>query len=262
MIEKITVRHNGKIKLLSAVSTKKGREKYGSFLVEGKRMVSEAVCYAKNSINFIAVSELFVNNNKELLNELECTGLKIVSVPDSIFNSIADTATPQGIAAAVSKPPAAEPDVEEAERVLILDGVSEPGNMGTIIRTAEAAGIEYIFIMRGCVDVYNPKTVRATMGSIFRMKFIYLNKYEQIDKLRQSGFKVIASSLRGGIDLRENRDKILKSCSRRAVVVGSEAFGVSDELLSRADLKVYIPMNGSVESLNAAVAAGILMYLI
>ena len=142
--------------------------------------------------------------------------------------------------------------------LLFLEGLQDPGNLGTIIRTAEAAGIDAVYMLRGCADIYNPKAVRSTMGSIFRVKFACGCGLEIIGGLKERGFEIAATELSGSVDLfeyaRGSRDKKI------AAVIGSEARGVSKEALALSDVRVRIPMDGKVESLNAAVAAGVLMY--
>jgi TrmH family RNA methyltransferase len=138
---------------------------------------------------------------------------------------------------------------------LILDGVSEPGNMGTVIRTAEALGYDGIYITKGSADIYSPKTVRATMGSVFRMNFRRNCTTDDIRKLQDMGFSVVATTPLGTTKLEE-----FKTPERLAIVIGNEAHGVCDEILDLADYGVKITMDGMAESLNAAVASGIVMH--
>jgi len=130
--------------------------------------------------------------------------------------------------------------------------------LGTIIRTAEAAGIELIYLLKGCADIYNPKVVRSTMGSIFRTEFVFADNAEILNDVKKHGFKIICSCLENRYIADRGADESIKT----AIVVGSEAFGVSEEVLNMSDIRVRIPMRGKVESLNAAIAAGILMYLL
>ena len=140
--------------------------------------------------------------------------------------------------------------------VLILDGVAEPGNMGTIIRTAEAAGIECICLGQGCTDIYAPKAVRSAMGSVFRMKFCGFDAAAAA-ALKSAGFTIAATALYNSVPIES-----AKISGKRAIVIGNEAHGVSDEVLSISDMAVRIDMKGKAESLNAAVAAGIAMYML
>ena len=146
---------------------------------------------------------------------------------------------------------------DDTKTIVILDGVSEPGNMGTVIRTAEALGFDGIYITKGSADIYSPKTVRSTMGSVFRMNFKNNCVIEDINALKDNGFSVVATTPDCDIYL-EN----FKTPSKVAVVIGNEAHGVCEEVLNVADFKVKIRMDGLAESLNAAVAAGIAMHWI
>lgn len=256
MIETITSADNKKLKLMSLAAVKKGREKHGVFLVEGRRITEEAVEYAADRIKYIFVSNTFAVNNNSFVCGLDAAGFSVYTVSDKLFRAVSDTTTPQGIAALIEIPVSKPESADKLERVLILDGVSEPGNMGTIIRTAEAAGIDAIYLMKGCADIYNPKVVRSTMGSIFRMRFVNAC-FDDAAELKKHGFEVVASALDDSVDLYEH-----PYSNRCAVIIGNEAHGVSDELSGLSDIKIRIPMQGRIESLNAAVAAGILMYTV
>ena len=261
MTEFIESPNNKKFKLFKSLSLKKNRDKSGLYTAEGKRVVSEAVEYARDSIEFIVVSSLFVKENKILIKSIDDMGIQVYTVKDNLFNQASNTVTPQGIASVMRMHKADSNNISGIKRALILDGVSEPGNLGTIIRTAEAAGIDMVYMIKGCVDIYNPKVVRSTMGSLFRVPFVCDCNTEVVLRLKENGFKIAASSLGESIDVYEFADT-LEENSKRAVVIGSEAFGVSQEVLNLADVRVHIPMQGQVESLNAAVAAGILMYML
>lgn len=261
MAEFIESPNNKKFKLFKSLSLKKNRDKSGLYTAEGKRVVSEALEYARDRVEFIVVSSLFAKENKILVKSIDDMGIPVYTVKDNLFNQASNTVTPQGIAAVMKMCEATQTDVSSMSRALILDGVSEPGNLGTIIRTAEAAGIDMVYMLKGCVDIYNPKVVRSTMGSLFRVPFVCDCKAEVVSELKENGFKIAASSLGESIDVYEFANALEKN-SKRAVVIGNEAFGVSQEVLNLADVRVHIPMQGQVESLNAAVAAGILMYML
>lgn len=257
MIYPITSKDNKKLKLLSAIATPKGRKKHGLFPVEGRRMVEEAAEFARDKIRCVFASEAFAAGDP-LPESLSKRGFDVYVVSDKLFRAAANTVTPQGIAAAVEVFPDETAPTNGMSNVLALDGVSEPGNVGAIIRTAEAAGADAVYLMKGCADIYNPKSVRSTMGSIFRVKFRTGCGVLELKKLKDDGFTVAASALDGSVDLFEYAKE--RSCRKTAVVIGSEARGVSPEVLGLSDVNVRIPMKGGVESLNAAVAAGILMY--
>ena len=147
-------------------------------------------------------------------------------------------------------------NAQEPFSLLILDGLQDPGNLGTLVRAGEGAGISGIIMSENTVDIYNPKVIRSTMGSIFRVPFIYVKDLKEvIDKLNSKGISVYASSLEGAIEY--DRPDYKKDT---AFIIGNEAAGISKEILEMADKKIKIPMLGEVESLNAAVAGSILMY--
>ena len=251
MITKITSRDNQVLKAIRSLHHKKGRAQSGLYFAEGVRLVQEALDFVSDRVRLVVVSESYFANNEFYINSLDNSGKKIYITEDKLFADICDTETPQGIAAVLEIPDEVAPDLSSTGYVLMLDGVAEPGNMGTIIRTAEAAGIDGIFLMKGCVDIYSPKVVRSAMGSVFRMKFFKAN-IDTIESLKAEGFKIATTAL--------YNSKPIKG--KRAIVIGNEAHGVSDEVLSLSDICVRIDMCGKVESLNAAVAAGIAMYML
>lgn len=255
MINRITSRDNKIIKMARSLHKKKGRMQTGLYFAEGLRLVKEALSYVPSEIDAVIMSEEFVCQNQALTEEIESKISNVYVVSQKLFAELCDTETPQGIAALI-KFPKEEADLSSAKYVLILDGVSEPGNMGTIIRTAEAAGIDLICLLEGCVDVYSPKTVRSAMGSLFRMK-VMSGDTSFVEELKKKDFTVIATALYNSVPIEE-----AKVTGKRAIVIGNEARGVSEEVLSLADIAARIEMSGNVESLNAAVAAGIAMYML
>ncbi len=175
-------------------------------------------------------------------------------VSRQIFEKLSDTKTPQGVMAVCRMPEWDKGFLQSARLVLVCENISDPGNLGTMLRTAEAAGADAVVLAGNTVDLYNPKTVRSTMGSIFRMPVF--SGYEYIELLKKAGFTLVVTCLDGAINLYETDKKDRKI----AVVIGSEAHGVSDALIQKADLKIKIPMSGRVESLNAAIAASVCLY--
>lgn len=255
MINDISAKDNKNLKLVRQLKKKNGRETNNKFIVEGRKMVLEALEYAADDIYCVVVSNEFCLKEPQLLEKCDVVCGRIYRVSQSIFDELSDTDTPQGILAVMEQSSEEfKPDVN-SDRILILDGVSEPGNMGTIIRTAEAIGFDGIYLMKGCTDVYAPKTVRSTMGSVFRVKMKNGCLVENIAELKNMGFSVIATTPSGSVAL-EAYDAPLKC----AVVIGNEAHGVSDEVMEIADEKIKITMDGMAESLNAAIAAGIVMH--
>ncbi len=261
MADPISSRDNKKLKLFSAAAAGRGRKKYGVFPVEGRRMVAEAAEFAPRRVKYILSSETFAVSNPDFIRSLDENGFMVYTVVDKLFNEASSTSTPQGIAALVET--AAETERGEITKALVLDGVSEPGNVGAIIRAAEAAGVQAVYMTAGCADVYNPKSVRSTMGSIFRMRLVRGCGADELRAMKENGFFIAASALDGSVDLYDFiGSDVCRKSEKLAVVIGSEARGVSDKVLALSDVRVRIPMSGRVESLNAAVAAGILMYSI
>lgn len=255
MLKTVTSRENKIFKNIRAAESKKGRKKTGLYLAEGKRLVGEAIQDVFDCVESVLTTETFFEKNKDFINTLDKRGKIVYITNDKLFDEVALTETPQGIAALIKIPEYTEPKYDDLSYVLILDGVSEPGNMGTIIRTAEAAGIDCIMLGFGCTDIYAPKVVRSSMGSIYRMKFCPL-KADDISKLKKVGFTVAATALHNAVSAGD-----AKVSGKRAIIIGSEANGVSDELIQKSDICIKLDMCGGVESLNAAVAAGIAMYM-
>ena len=249
----ITSNSNEKIKHIALLmSNARARKTEKSFVVEGERMVREIPA---NRIKECYVSESF--------DKLSCipSGVKYETVSDSVFKKMSDTKTPQGVMCVVSKEELTLSDflkMNEGKpaKLLVLERVQDPGNIGTMIRTAEGAGFAGILADNNTVDVYNPKVTRSTMGSLFRMPVIYTdNLIDALKVLKQSEYELYAAHLKGDADYR----KITYS-DRSAVLIGNEGNGLSDEVSGICDTLVKIPMEGKVESLNAAVAAALMMY--
>ena len=210
----------------------------------------------------LSAKGLSADNDHAKYYEACCLELRkhgITTVTDDVMKSMSDTQTPQGILCVVKQPSCMIEDIMENKKshlLLILEGLQDPGNLGTIFRTSEAAGVTGIIMSRDTVDIYNPKTIRSTMGSIYRVPFIYSEDlYTDLDKLRAHGISVYAAYLTGSVSY----DKC-DYCSDTAFLIGNEGNGLSDNALSHSDTRVRIPMEGRVESLNAAVSAAILMY--
>ncbi len=255
MINNISAKDNKTLKLVRQLKKKNGREANNKFIVEGRKMVLEALEYAAEDIYCVVVSDEFCDKEQQLVEKCDEMCGHIYCVPKNVFDELSDTDTPQGILAVIELNAEEFVPDENSSRVLILDGVSEPGNMGTIIRTAEAIGFDGIYLMKGCTDVYAPKTVRSTMGSVFRVKMKNGCTVESLEELKKMGFSVIATTPAGSIALEG-----YTAPSKCAVVIGNEAHGVSDEVMAIAEEKIRITMDGMAESLNAAIAAGIVMH--
>lgn len=249
----ITSTSNSQIKNIIKLQTQtKMRNKLAQFVVEGIRMCVEI---PKDRIDKIYISENFYNTNYEIIQDLiQDTEYELVE--DNVFKQMSDTVTPQGILAIVNKKETSFETIKGKNTYIILENIQDPGNLGTILRTAEGAGIDGILMNKGTVDIYNPKVVRSTMGSIFRVPFMYCDDiFKEIDRLKACNVKIYAAAL-GGVSNYSEPDYTKPS----AFVIGNEGNGLTEEMISTADELIKIPMLGKVESLNAANAAGILMY--
>ena len=269
----ITSTTNNKIKNIIKLCTgSKARREQNAFVAEGVKMFIEAPLAR---IREVYVNEglldkiTYVTQNRagdtesdlyrECLNKLKSSGYETVN--DKVFNRISDTVTPQGILCVIENTPQ---DIEKMAgdhrkgdlKILVVENIRDPGNLGTMIRTMEAAGYDFMLASEGTVDVYNPKVIRSTMGSIYRVPVIYSTDLNRdIDLLKKEGVKFLAAHLNG-----QDLTKGVDYGNRVAVMIGNEAAGLSMEISEKADELVRIPMKGQVESLNAAVAAAVMMY--
>lgn len=261
----ITSENNAKIKeLIKLQKNARHRRKEELFVAEGIKLVQEAAQYGK--LRQVLIRESLWHERwkdapeSEIAKELSVDGNRVgVDIaPDSVFDMVADTVTPQGILGMVDMPAYSLKEILALSSglYLMLDDLRDPGNLGTVIRTAEAAGAAGVIMSRGCVDLFNPKVVRATMGAIFRVPFYYADDLiEVIERLKAKQIPVYGTMMQGS----EVYDA-LDYTNGAAIVIGNEANGISEKVTAHLTKGVRIPMDGSLESLNAAVAAAILMY--
>lgn len=256
MIYKISGKDNKTIKMVKSLKRKSGRQAAGRFAAEGRRIAEDAFEYAAESIYCTVVSEEFSISEAETVEKADRICGHVYVVPNSLFADISDTDTPQGILVVINMTERCRFELsDEMKNIAVLDGVAEPGNMGTIIRTAEALGFDGMYLMKGCADIYSPKSVRSTMGSIFRMNFKTDCTENDILELKNRGFSIIATAPCG-----ETALESFETGGKQAVIIGNEAHGVSSTMLDLSDIRLRISMDGNAESLNAAVAAGIVMH--
>ena len=258
----ITSTSNQQMKNVSALLKKsKERKSTKTFVVEGPRMVVEA---PMDGLKAVYVSECFENNvdNRTLLKELKnkCDQANAIYevVADNVFKSVSDTQTPQGIMAVVKMPEYSMDQLLKGEQthLLILESIQDPGNLGTMVRTGEGAGVTGVIMNKTTVDLFNPKTIRSTMGSIYRVPFFVTeNLAETMSDLQKQGVSLYAAHLKGEHSYDE--EDYTKACG---FLIGNEGNGLSDEIADLADTYIKIPMEGQVESLNAAISATLLMY--
>lgn len=246
---------NKTIKLISSLKAKKDRDKMGLFVAEGLRFVEEIP--DDYEIMLYAVSESFGAEFDLAVFEKRAI---VHVVADKLFKEISDTTNPQGILAVIrQKKISIEQVIDNSVEngfFIIAEELNDPGNLGTIVRTADACGCDGVFISKGSVDVYNPKVLRSTMGSVFHLPIISdVDVEECVQKLKDKGITIYAAHLKG--KKYPYSLNLIKGCS---FILGNEARGLSDKVANLADVYVKIPMPGKAESLNASVAAGILMY--
>ncbi len=251
----ITSTSNPQMKTIVQLNKKvKARRELRAFVVEGIKMFRET---PPELLEHVYVSEQFLENDENRAC-LERSGINYELVGDGTFAHISDTNTPQGILAIVRQPAYEFSDLLQAEhtRLLVLEDIQDPGNLGTMFRTGEGAGLTGIIMSRETVDLFSPKTVRATMGSIYRMPFYVADDlHGTIAALHDAGVHVYAAHLRGEKSYDEP-----DYMGATAFLIGNEGNGLKKETADLADTYLKIPMEGQLESLNAAMAAGILMY--
>ena len=267
-MQRISSKDNSLIKHIKRLKEKKYRDEYGEFIVEGLKLINEAI-QENADIRQIVVCDGC--DNSEIIDshlKYEMARLDFIYVPQNIFKMISDVENPQGVLAVIGNIKTNRDDNKEAEQIsktsninlnediiLALDDIQDPGNLGTILRTADSVGLKQILVSKGTADAYNPKVVRSTMGAIFRVNVIECeNLKETLKELQNKDYKVMTTSLKAKKSIYEVDYK------KKIIVIGNEANGVSKEILNLSDEKVIIPMLGKTESLNASVATGVILY--
>ncbi len=257
----ITSSANSRVKQVIQWQTKaKERKKAGVFLTEGFKMYEEAPLESILEVyvaeSALASLEKMDAKEEKMAVKLKKTGYEVVA--DSLFKKMADTQTPQGILCVVKQPEYRLEEILKQDRplLMILENLQDPGNLGTIIRTGEGAGVTGVIMTAKTVDIFNPKVIRATMGSVFRVPFLYVEDMEDtLKKLKEKGIRTYAAHLAG----REYYDSF-SFTGGTAFLIGNEGNGLEKKTADLADSYLKIPMEGKVESLNAAIAASLLMY--
>ena len=237
---------------MQLVKKAKVRNEQRLFVVEGTKMFAEA---NREWVQQVYVSESFLllDKNKALLSDV-----KYEVLTDHVFKTVSDTQTPQGILSLLTMPSYTLSDIlkQPNPQLLILESIQDPGNLGTMFRTGEGAGIAGVIMNRTTVDVFNPKTIRSTMGSIYRVPFLVAeNLKDTITDIKAQGVTLYAAHLKGKCSYDEVDYK-----TATGFLIGNEGNGLSDEIAELANSYIRIPMAGKVESLNAAIAATLLMY--
>lgn len=252
----ITSTQNPLIKELASLKEKKGRENTGLFLIEGVRFVEEALKAGAPVQQVLYASRLLDGDRGgALLQAVDAARIPAEEVSDKVLSFSSDTDNPQGIVAAVKIPKVGLGELQ-TEFLVVADGVQDPGNLGTIIRSALAAGTGGVICTQGTVDLYNPKTLRSTMGTVFTIPVVQgVSDVDLITWLKQRSIPLVAADISGAETY--YRSKLVPPF---ALVIGNEGRGVSEYLLSNASRTVMIPLSGDAESLNAAVAASIILF--
>lgn len=248
MVKTIQSVKNPQVKQWKKLLTKKERDKTGTFLVEGFHLVEEALKQED------VVLELIVSESVEIPPRLDYGAVSVTTVTEEIAEQLSDTEAPQGIFA-VCRQVEMEPSLKKARSFLMIDAAQDPGNLGTMIRTADAAGVDAVIVGHGSVDVFNPKVLRSAQGSHFHLPIIRGELTQWIEKLCANHIPVYGTALENG----QAYTEILPS-GQFGLIVGNEGNGVNKEILAHTTANLYIPIYGKSESLNVAVAAGILLY--
>lgn len=260
-VERLVIKskENKTYKYISSLKTKKGRDFTGTFAVEGAKLAAEAAEYC--GVEILAFSQsYFIRHGESVCTEKVFAGAETIVFADSLFSALCDTETAQGILAVCRKKEwtlhEALENPEKSPLYVLLEEIGDPGNLGAIIRAADAAGASAVFLSGGCADMYSPKVLRAAAGSAFHLPIVEnVDLISVVFELKNHGVLCAAAHLKGalypyGIDLTRGA----------AFIIGNEARGLSMEITKAADVAVKIPIRGRAESLNAAVACGVLLY--
>lgn len=250
----ITSKDNETIKHIRKLKEKKYRDEFNEYIVEGVKLINEAI-EEKCDIKTIIVCD---NCNKEAINTnsmYEIAKHNCLYVDEKVFNTITEVKNPQGILAVIGKEKENKEIDYKQDVIVVLDDIQDPGNLGTILRTIDSAGLNQVVLSKKSGDVYNSKVIRSTMGAIFRVNVIESdNLVETIKTIKKHKYEVVSTSLD------TNQSIYDLEYRKTAIIIGNEANGVSKEVQEISDKKVKIPMLGKTESLNASVATGIVLY--
>lgn len=234
-----TSTNNSNIKELRKLNEKKKRDELNKFLIEGEHLVREA--YKQGILEEIIVLE---NTNLDI-------DIKTSYATKEVIKSLSSVQTPQNVIGVCKK----MEKNELGNKIIMLDDIQDPGNLGAIIRSAVAFNIDTIIISNNSVDIYNPKVIRSTQGMMFNLNIIRTDLKEMVKKLKELDYHILSTNVTGGKNIKE-LEKRKKIC----IIMGNEGNGVSDELLNMSDEYIYIKMNEKCESLNVAVATSIILY--
>lgn len=248
-MQEIVSRENRIFKDAIKLQKKKYRDLYNLYLIEGPNLIEEA-----KKCN-IVIKTIFYKDGYDGP-RFSIDGSYILS--DTLFNELSNTETSQGVIAIVEKKEYNLDDYIDSpnENILIIDKVQDPGNIGTMLRTADAGGYKLVILIKGSADIYQPKVVRSATGSIFRIPTLYVDNYDDIVEFSKKAKKKLVSTVLDATSYYYDVDLSKDIC----LVIGNEGNGIDKELIDKSDLKIKIPMEGNIESLNCAVSCGILIY--
>ncbi len=252
-LREIKSKDNLLLKDIKKLQTKKYRQDKKLFIIEGLRFVEELVS-SNFDIKYLFVEDNYIEKFSNIINQcMAKENIDVIKVDNKLLSYISNTKNPQGILAVVEMKQNILPTRKGL--YVLLDRIQDPGNMGTIIRTSHAAGVAGVIITKGSVDLYNDKTLRSTMGSVFKIPIINDFDIEELMDFKKDGFKLVVSSLDTEYNFYDvnYEDNVI-------LAIGNEANGLCDEVIDMADIKVKIPMPGGAESLNAGVAGSIMIY--
>jgi TrmH family RNA methyltransferase len=243
-----------KLKYYASLKQKKFRDKENKFIVEGKKTVFEGI-HSNHKCDIIFVNSRFNEENRNDISFLSEKGYKIELLKNPDFIRISDAITPQGIAAVFNKPANTKKNIEliTSKIVVCLENISDPGNLGTMIRNCDWFGIKEVFLLNNCADIYNPKTIRASMGSIFHSKIFEDISEKDLETLKKRGYKILCADLTG------KNIFDYKPPDNYVIIFSNEASGPSEKIISLSDERITIPKIGNAESLNVASASAVIL---
>ena len=248
-----------RVRAVAKLTKRSARQETGLFLLEGPQAAREALAYRPDTLVEIFATPTAFEKHADVRDAAEAAGLEVVYTTEAVLDAMADTVTPQGIVAVARQSPTSVREVFAASPrlVAICEEVRDPGNLGTIIRAADAAGADAVVLTGRTVDPYNPKVVRATTGSLFHVPVaVGVDLATAVEKAHAAGVRVIAADVGGG-DFLASRDVLAEPT---AWLFGNEARGLEEDALAMADLSLRLPIYGAAESLNLATAASVCLY--
>ena len=251
----ITSKDNETVKNIKKLKDKKYRDEAGLYIIEGVKMIEEAIVANAKIDKIVVCEECLKTGDIEQKLLYEIAKYDCIYVNAKVFNFLTDVVAPQGILAVLEKPSKTEKIQYDQDIILALDGIQDPGNLGTIIRTADSVGLNQILVSKGTVDAFSSKVIRSTMGAIFRVKIIECENLPlTLEKIKNNGYNIMVTDLEASKSIYDIKFQ------KKAIVIGNEANGVSREIKDLADIKAIIPMFGKTESLNASIATGVILY--